>query len=191
MMTFNQKKYIGIGIAIIVVIIATLCYALRSQPFKMDFMDSSGIIITAEQLELILNNEGINILAIEKGLPRIVIETGDSSYELPKETWFTNKFLFDFKRFIAVANKTFFKVNANDCDKFSLFFHTTANLVPRSKQVGVAIGEVWYSNPSHSINIGVCIDGNGKTNVIFIEPQSPGKVELTKLQKDSIYSARF
>jgi len=190
-LTFNQKKYIGIGIALVVVVTIILCYVFRSQPFKMSPMGSGGVIITAEQVESILNNEGIQSLSIKDGLPRLVIETSDPVYELSNESWFTNTFLFDFKRFIAVSNKTFFKVNANDCDKFSLFFHTTANLVPRSRQSGVAIGEVWYSNPPHSINLGICISDAGKTNVVFIDPQIPGKVILTKIQKDSIYSVRF
>ena len=140
-LTFNQKKYIGIGIALVVVVTITLFYVFRSQPFKMSPMGSGGVVITAEQLESVLNNEGIQSLSIKDELPRLVIETSDPVYELPNESWFTNTFLFDFKRFIAISNKTFFKVNANDCDKFSLFFHSAANLVPRTKQSGVAIGE--------------------------------------------------
>jgi hypothetical protein len=179
-LTFTQKKYIGIAAAVVVALVLTLAYTLRSKPFKMAAMGSSGIVITADQLESVLARDGIP-----------GIEYGDATFELPNESWFTNTFFFDYTRFMTLANKAVYRPGANDCDKFSLFFHAAANLVPRTKNSGVAIGELWFYQPAHAISVAVCIDDNGRTNVVYVEPQGPVKVTITPEQRRTANMAHF
>jgi hypothetical protein len=182
MSSFEKGKVIGIGGAVAFLLLMLVLWIARPQPFKMSPMGSSGIVISAQQLEDILTREGYTIMSVN---------VGDASYELPKESWFVGRFLFDYRRFIAVAGKTFYQPAANDCDKFTLFFHACGNLVPRSRKTGVAIGELWRTKPAHAVGVGVCIGDDGKTNVVYIEPQVPARVNLTADEKSSVIFAGF
>jgi hypothetical protein len=81
-----------------------------------------------------------------------------------------------------------------DCDNYaSLYFALAQLCYGRMKGVeghALAIGEVWYmqdSGGAHAINCAF-VDDN---RLIFIEPQTQKKIELSDKERRSIYFTRF
>jgi hypothetical protein len=178
-MNFDTTKKVGLGAAAGLALVLTLIFALRPKPFELSPAQMSGVVMTSEQLTQFLQ---------DRGVPIFKIESGDPLYELPLETWVTNRFCFDFARFVRVAGKTEYIVNRSDCDKYSLLFHALANMVPRNGKRGIAIGEIWTARPAHALGLAVAIDGLGHTNLVAIEPQMPARVGV---DVENINSARF
>ena len=144
----------------------------------------------------------------------------DTDYAMFTETFLTRKGFHGFKKWLNFCGikpsgqKQYWKRNY-DCDNLANAFKTYMNLLHakanplsftegfkkgaenESEAQGVAVGVVYFemrtkkSSSHHAINVAVT---NGLRNdpvLIYIEPNSAGKIKLTKRERESIWYVNF
>lgn len=115
--------------------------------------------------------------------PKIIFR--DTDYLIPTEAWvkkdFSEKltgFLFDYSLQVPVEGR-------NECDKFSLYGRTVANILnahnSNKPNMGIAVGEFVYidSLNAHDINVFIISDESKKLKLVYYEPQISQIIEMT------------
>lgn len=161
--------------ALFTVICLLSCSKVSDKPIP-----SYKTISAAELTKIILNNNPTNTL-----IPRIV--TSDSEYILPDESWINGELTVQFRKFLFDYNVRQYSPDNNDCDKFSLYCRTVANILNRHNtlsKVGIALGEFRYINgiTGHSINFIITSDKFSEIKVIYYEPQT---FQIIQIDKDT------
>lgn len=122
----------------------------------------------------------------------------DATYSLPSEEWVLDTFAKSYSSFLYAIQSSRYVSEENDCDKFAvlayayahILHHNTANKLSKT---GFSFGEFWYETDTkggHAINIIVVKDHN-TNKVIFFEPQTKQKVDLSVMEKGSVKFVRF
>ena len=108
----------------------------------------------------------------------------DESYILPTKDWVVNKLTPQFQQFLFDYNLRQYKEGRNECDKYSLYCKTVANILnahnANKPLSGIAVADFSYisSVNSHSINIILVSDSNNNVELLYYEPQAAQLIEL-------------
>lgn len=105
----------------------------------------------------------------------------DESYLIPTKQWVVESLSPNLKQFLFDYSLTRYKEGSNECDKFSLYGKTVANILnaKNKSKSGIAVAEFAYlqSINSHSINAILTHDGN-KFELVYFEPQIASIVQI-------------
>lgn len=123
--------------------------------------------------------------------PRMFFSDGE--YMCPTKDWVNDTFVKHFTQFLFDFNVRVFVEGRNECDKFSLYGRTVANILNRHNTKGtggIAVGEFVYLDgiSAHSINFIIVSDSNGNLHLMYFEPQIMKEV---KLNRDNIVPLRY
>ena len=124
--------------------------------------------IGCEEVRLLLKN-------MQAGSHIVLV---DEEYILPTEYWVKENFTTGLNKFFFDYGITKWVMNQNDCDKYSLYGVTVANILnlhnPSNFRMGIAVGEVQYIHGffGHSQNFVIVADQTKKPKVIFYDAQS-------------------
>jgi len=152
-----------------------------------DFFTSSnkprvGITLTAVEITDVL---------FKKGITRDVV-IRDSSYACPQKQWL----LYPYYNYYVKILKSFGVASYRsdwDCDDFASLYANVAQICHRkmtSGKEGLAVGECYYKKENgeyHAVNVAI-VENN---DIVFVEPQTGGELELNSCEKASIFFLRF
>lgn len=118
---------------------------------------------------------------------RPVFISSDDSFMVPTESWVKNELTKEFNKFIFDYNLRTYKEGSNECDKFSLYLRTVANILNRhnpSSKTGIAVGQFGYVDGiyPHSINFIIVADEFKTMKVLYYEPQTSQIINLVEGQ---------
>lgn len=109
----------------------------------------------------------------------------DAKYILPTTSWVSGDFSSRFKDFLFAQNIKQASPDKNDCDKFSIYGRSVANILnyhnPNGLNQGIAVGEVHVllsNGAGHMMNFIIVADQENKPQIIFYEPQYASIVAL-------------
>lgn len=130
--------------------------------------------------------------AIQAVAPFASIQLADRDYSLPSTQWVKvfNEW-FRSKMFSFVGDKWDTRF---DCDDFARFYACFCQLAnyrsrPKARAEGLAVGELFYridGRGGHAINVAMTEKG-----IQFIEPQNGEFIQLSEIEKTTIWFVRF
>lgn len=144
----------------------------------------------------LLDNNTVSELMRSNGVHTTRYIISDEITVLPTENWIRGEFtrgLSEFQKHFQIAR---WHERANDCDKFSSatkFYAQWLNFksTNRSEKASLAVGELYFyvngSNKAHAINFFITLDKNKKLKLIFYEPQKKIVMNLSEIEKSSIF----
>jgi hypothetical protein len=126
-------------------------------------------------------------------IPHDIIFIADATFSVPTERWVTRNFKKYFKKVMNVHH-TYVWTKAHDCDNFATAYRMYMQFLHSEQSnhdsESIAVCEMHYKIDNagyHAINA-VIVDNY---RVIFIEPQTGNKVNLSNQEKRSCYFVRF
>lgn len=111
----------------------------------------------------------------------------DQTYHLPTKEWVQNYFFTLLKK--EISNKKY-KLEAFDCDNYSLLANNLASKLGYTLNHQLAFGEFFYTKDTgqgHAINFFLCLE-NRDIKPIFFEPQTG---QFIKLSEKEIVSCTY
>lgn len=123
-------------------------------------------------------------------------DIADKDFFVPSRTWLVETFGQWYQEVLKAFGETKWKEHF-DCDNFSDLYHALAQVCNAKRKPptpqAVAVGKIWYvtrDEYAHAINCAF-IRKDRKPKLVFVEPQGPDIVPLTKKEIESIYWVRF
>ena len=161
------------------IVILPLMFLTSCGPNVSDNVIPSYKVLSSEEVRNVISN-AIPPLTM---FPKIILS--DENYILPTEDWVKNQFSKELNAFTFYYKVQRTSDNRNDCDNYSLYGRTVANIlnVHNTKKInaGIAVGELGYvgSLYGHAINFIITSDNFGNVKVIYYEPQAYQIITLT------------
>jgi len=121
------------------------------------------------------------------------VYVADKDYACPSFSWLRRTLFPKYRSFKKKHDLDYWKTSF-DCDNHAVICFAMAQVFHHKQFAkyaeAVAVGEIWYNAKQGPHAINAAFIGKDK-KLVFIEPQGPREITLTKKEQRSIWFARF